>query len=103
MSSLSERKIRDTKPASADKWLGDGDGLWLRVRPDGTKTFVFRQKRSGKATERDAGRMASIELTAGAREYQSAPEQGSRSRSPYHTRSLSAILRRRGEGRTQAA
>jgi hypothetical protein len=49
MGKLSERKIRDTKPANNDKWLGDGNGLWLRIRSSGTlKKFVLRQKRDGK-------------------------------------------------------
>ena len=50
MGKLSERKIRDTKPTNIDQWLGDGDGLWLRVRSSGTKTFVFRQTRAGKSS-----------------------------------------------------
>jgi hypothetical protein len=39
MGKLSERKTRDTKPETNDRWLGDGDGdgLWLRIRSSGTR------------------------------------------------------------------
>jgi hypothetical protein len=50
MSVLSERKIRDTKPTERDQWLRDGDGLWLRIRSSGKKTFVLRKKRAGESS-----------------------------------------------------
>ena len=62
MGELSERKIRDVKPVAKDKWLGDGDGLWLRVRSSGTKTFVFRQKRAGKSTSETLGQWPHLSL-----------------------------------------
>jgi integrase len=55
MSALSERKIRDAKPADQDQWLGDGDGLWLRIRSSGRKTFVLRKKRAGKSSVETLG------------------------------------------------
>lgn len=51
MATLSDRKIRDTKPSNKDIWLNDGAGLYCRVRPNGTKTFVLRQKRAGNTTK----------------------------------------------------
>lgn len=45
MPNLSDRKIRDLKPGAVDKWLSDGDGLNIRVRPNGTKTWVIRRKK----------------------------------------------------------
>lgn len=50
MQKLNERKIRDARPGQKDAWLGDGDGLWLRIRTSGTKTFVLRRKSAGKTT-----------------------------------------------------
>jgi integrase len=45
---LSEPRIRSLKPSSRDRWIGDGLGLWLRVRTTGKKTFVIRTKSAGK-------------------------------------------------------
>ena len=47
MPKLSERRIRDLKPVGAkDRWLGDGNGLYLRVRASGSKTFAYRFKKN---------------------------------------------------------
>lgn len=55
MPTLSDRKIRDIKPGAVDKWLSDGDGLNIRVRPNGTKTWVIRRKRAGKTSTETIG------------------------------------------------
>lgn len=55
MPTLSDRKIRDLKPGAIDKWLSDGAGLNIRVRPNGTKTWVIRRKRAGKTTTETIG------------------------------------------------
>jgi hypothetical protein len=62
MGKLSERKIRDTKPANNDKWLGDGDGLWSRIRSSGTKTIVLRQKRAGNGNIETLGEWPHLSL-----------------------------------------
>jgi integrase len=48
MGRLSDARIRSLKPASRDRWIGDGNGLWLRVRTTGRKVFVIRSKRGGR-------------------------------------------------------
>ena len=53
MPTLSDRKIRDIKPGTVDKWVSDGDGLNIRVRPNGTKTWVIRRKRRDSKTGKD--------------------------------------------------
>jgi len=55
MPTLSDRKIRDLKPGAIDQWLSDGAGLNIRVRPNGTKTWVIRRKRGGKTTTETIG------------------------------------------------
>jgi len=42
MSKLNNRIIERAKPSPKDKYIADGDGLFLRVMPNGTKTFCFR-------------------------------------------------------------
>ena len=55
MPTLSDRKIRDLKPGSVDQWKSDGAGLYIRVRPNGKKTWVVRRKRAGKTTTETLG------------------------------------------------
>lgn len=42
MTKLNNRIIERAKPSINDKYIADGDGLFLRVTPNGTKTFCFR-------------------------------------------------------------
>lgn len=42
MSKLNNRIIERAKPSPRDKYIADGDGLFLRITPNGTKTFCFR-------------------------------------------------------------
>ena len=44
---LSDRRIRALKPAPRDKWYCDGNGLYLRVRATGGRSWVMRRKRGG--------------------------------------------------------
>jgi integrase len=44
---LSDRRIRTLKPAHCDKWYSDGNGLYLRVRATGGRSWVLRRKRGG--------------------------------------------------------
>lgn len=39
---LSNRTIERAKPGTKDKYIADGDGLFVRITPNGTKTFCFR-------------------------------------------------------------
>lgn len=48
---LLDSQVKALKPGVSDKWISDGNGLYIRVRPSGTKSFVFRRKVNGK-TER---------------------------------------------------
>ena len=55
MGKLTEAKVRTAKPEDRNRFLNDGDGLYLRVRKSGTRTFIIRRKRSGKTCRRSAG------------------------------------------------
>lgn len=46
---LSDLRIRKLRPGARDSWLSDRDGLYLRVRATGGKSWVIRRKRGGKA------------------------------------------------------
>jgi hypothetical protein len=55
MPTLSDRKIRDTKPSLKEKWLSDGNGLIIRIQISGRKTWVIRRKLNGKTTTETLG------------------------------------------------
>jgi integrase len=48
MGQLNEARIRALKPGTRDRWAGDGNGLWLRVRTSGSKVFILRIRRGGR-------------------------------------------------------
>jgi hypothetical protein len=62
MGKLSERKIRDMRAGQKDRWHGDGDGLWLRSRSAGSKTFLLRKKRAGKTMIETLGEWPHLSL-----------------------------------------
>lgn len=45
---MNETDIKALKPRDIDYMEGCGNGLWLRVRTSGKKTFIIRRKVSGK-------------------------------------------------------
>lgn len=58
-------KLTPTKCKSAkgtDSWLGDGDGLYLRVRTD-SKTWVLRYEHDGKRSKVNLGRFPDMSPT----------------------------------------
>ena len=44
---LTDIAIKALNPASKDQWVCDGNGLYLRVRKTGGKSWVIRRKRQG--------------------------------------------------------
>ena len=46
---LTDRTIKLTKAGAADVFLNDGKGLYLRVRPSGSKVWAYRYKNSNGA------------------------------------------------------
>jgi integrase len=55
MPTLSDRKIRDTKPGTKEVWLSDGNGLVIRIYKSGKKTWFIRRKNNGKTTTETLG------------------------------------------------
>jgi Arm DNA-binding domain len=48
MNELSDTKIRHAKPADKEYTIGDGQGLSVTVRPNGTKLWLYRCRFGGK-------------------------------------------------------
>lgn len=64
MPTLSDRLIRDSKPGATEKWTSDGAGLYIRIRPNGTKTWFIRRKRAGKTTTETLGEFPQMNCAA---------------------------------------
>jgi integrase len=45
---LSDRRIRSLKTGATDQWISDGNGLYLRLRATGARSWVLRRKRGGR-------------------------------------------------------
>ena len=60
--SLSDTSIRNMKPRDRDYMVGDGAGLWLRVRTSGSKTFIIRKKTAGKTKHFTLGTWPDLSL-----------------------------------------
>lgn len=69
MAKLSDRIIRDLKPGPVDTWISDGDGLNIRIRPNGTRTWVIRRKRGGKTSTETIGEFPEMDCKAARAEF----------------------------------
>lgn len=47
---LTDAKLRAAKPNDKDQMISDGAGLYLRIRPGGSKTWIIRKKHQGKTS-----------------------------------------------------
>lgn len=46
---LTDRSIKSLKPSDKDQFISDGGGLYIRIKPSGTKTFLIRTTNNGKS------------------------------------------------------
>lgn len=59
---LHKLSARQVEAAKAPGYVGDGGGLWLQVSPTGTKSWVFRFTRNGRAREMGLGALHTVSL-----------------------------------------
>lgn len=60
---LSDRKVATAKPRDKEYLLTDGEGLNLRVRPDGSRLWLFRYtSAAGKPAKKSLGPYPSVSL-----------------------------------------
>lgn len=62
MPHLTDTAVRRTKPGKNDKWLADGNGLYLRITPAGARSWWFRQSRAGHRIQDRIGTLAEFTL-----------------------------------------
>lgn len=65
---------------------GDGGGLWLRVRPNGSRAWVFRYTRNGKSREMGLGPLESVSLATARELARTAREDRQAGRDPIAAR-----------------
>lgn len=59
---LTDRFIKALRPTSKHQFVADGNGLYLRVQPTGTKTWVYRSRLGGKARWLSLGNYPTLSL-----------------------------------------
>lgn len=68
---LTDRAIKTLKPSTKDQFLSDGGGLYLRVKPSGSKTFLIRSQVNGKTRWTSIGDYPTLTLMAARRRLES--------------------------------
>ena len=61
---LTEQSCKNTKPQSKTFYLNDGAGLRLRVRPNGSKSWIFRYSLNNKDMSHGLGSYPAVSLQA---------------------------------------
>ena len=61
---LSDSKIKNTKPGEKTIHLNDGGGLWLEIKPSGSKLWRYRFTFAGKRSRLSLGEYPAISLKA---------------------------------------
>jgi len=61
---LTDRKIKLEKPVTKSKFLNDGDGLQLEIKPHGIKLWRYRYTINGKRTHLSLGEYPTVSLKA---------------------------------------
>ena len=59
---LLDSQVKALKPKDAEYMVNDGNGLYIRVRPTGTKSFVLRRKVNGKTIRTTLGQYPGTSL-----------------------------------------
>ncbi|MEM7478563.1 MAG: tyrosine-type recombinase/integrase [Planctomycetota bacterium] len=60
---LTDSQVRGFKPLSdRDRWENDGNGLYIRIRPTGTKTWVLRRKVNKQTKKTTLGQYDQVSL-----------------------------------------
>ena len=59
---LLDSQVRAFSAKSKDRWVNDGNGLYIRIRPNGTKTWVLRRKIHRKTKKTTLGSYPSTSL-----------------------------------------
>lgn len=59
---LTDKKVSSLKPTTKSQFIADGNGLYVRVEPTGTKTFLARSRAGGVAKWNTLGQYPALSL-----------------------------------------
>jgi len=62
LGTLTDTKLKALKPEQKEKWINDGNGLYVRIRPNGRKFFVTRYTFNGKNKKITLGEYPALKL-----------------------------------------
>lgn len=94
MASLTDTKLRNSKPAEKPYKLQDGQGLFLEVRPSGSKFWRYRYwKADGKDGLYTIGEYPAVSLSDARKEREWAREQVKEGRNPTQVREAERMER----------
>ena len=98
--SLTDAKIRNTKPGPKPIKLADGGGLYLEVRPTGAKLWRFRYRISGKENVFAIGEYPSISLAEARTDHGKARVLVKQSVHPSHRRKAERLSNQKANANT---
>jgi len=90
---LTDRQIQNAKAVEKDLFLNDEHGLYLRARPSGNKTWLYRYKLDNKQKWLELGIYPSLSLSSARLEAQKAKAQRKLGEDPASTKKQLKILR----------
>lgn len=73
---LTEVAVRNLKPTDKHRFVADQEGLYLRVHPTGTKTWMLRSRLNGKARWETLGEFPKLTLAQARRKAAEVKERG---------------------------
>ena len=99
---LTDRQIQNAKAIEKDLFLNDGHGLYLRARPSGNKTWLYRYKLDNKQKWLELGTYPTLPLSSARLEAQKAKAQRKDGEDPVSTKKQLKVSRIAENARLEA-
>lgn len=97
---LTDAKVRNTKPTNKPQKLADGQGLYLEVRPSGSKLWRYRYRIAGKENVFAIGEYPTISLAGARTEHDKARALVKQGLHPSHHRQAERLVNRTANAST---
>jgi integrase len=97
---LTDAKVRNTKPSEKPQKLADGQGLYLEVRPTGSKLWRYRYRIAGKENIFAIGEYPTMSLAGARTEHDKARALVKQGIHPAHHRQAERLVNRTANANT---
>ncbi|WP_298715916.1 integrase arm-type DNA-binding domain-containing protein [uncultured Oceanisphaera sp.] len=97
---LTDAKVRNTKPTEKPQKLADGQGLYLEVRPSGSKLWRYRYRIAGKENVFAIGEYPTLSLAGARTEHDKARGLVKQGLHPAHHRQSERLVNREANANT---